>query len=216
MTIPVGRAQSKHKLNYLRARPTGFYHRAGAAESPSLGSLASPCSSLIALPTRDAPLAEDVAAPYFDHRGPQLPRPLPLLRSTITSLEPRRLCPGRPRTSTSKPTSANPPRATGMGLFLMASESSEALPRAAVVACCFRLPGSSFCWIESMVSPISARVCSTSARVAATSSPWRARSFVSSLAALLAFASSKEGLAELSMLNVRAMPVSAHHPHSLS
>ena len=35
-----------------------------------------------------------------------------------------------------------------------------------------------------MVSPISARVCSTSARVAATSSPWRARSFVSSLAAV--------------------------------
>ena len=33
-----------------------------------------------------------------------------------------------------------------------------------------------------------------------------------SLATLLALASSKEGLAEISILNVLAMPVSAHHP----
>src|SRR5829696_3078339 len=31
MTIPVGRAQSKHKLNFLRARRTGFYHRVGTS-----------------------------------------------------------------------------------------------------------------------------------------------------------------------------------------
>jgi hypothetical protein len=35
-----------------------------------------------------------------------------------------------------------------------------------------------------------------------------------SLAAFLALASSIEGLAEISMLNVLAMPVSAHHPPS--
>src|SRR5215208_5935654 len=46
MTILVGCARSKRKLNYPRARPTGFYHRAGAAESPSLGSLASPPAAL--------------------------------------------------------------------------------------------------------------------------------------------------------------------------
>ena len=42
----MGRAQSKHKLNYLRARPTGFSHRVGAFSL--LGSGPSRCPAPIA------------------------------------------------------------------------------------------------------------------------------------------------------------------------
>src|SRR5919107_1731181 len=45
MTIPVGRAQSKHKLNFLRARRTGFYHRVGT--SSLIGSDPSICLALV-------------------------------------------------------------------------------------------------------------------------------------------------------------------------